>query len=76
MTMMELRKTFGFHTIPFTREIRAQDLLRFPFFDEAARGIKTCLENRMAAGRKRSLFGKERENRKRPSRNRSPLRRS
>jgi general secretion pathway protein A len=46
---MELRKILGFHTTPFTREIRAQDLLRFPFFDEAAGAIKSCLEIRMAA---------------------------
>ena len=33
--MTDLRSAFGFHTTPFTREIRVQDLMSFPFLDEA-----------------------------------------
>ena len=44
--MTDLRSAFGFHTTPFTREIRTQDHLAFPFFDEALNGLKRCVEAR------------------------------
>lgn len=44
--MTDLRSTFGFHTTPFTREIRTQDHLSFPFFEEALLGLKRCVEAR------------------------------
>lgn len=44
--MTDLRSAFGFHTPPFTREIRTADFLSFPFFDEALSGLKRCIEAR------------------------------
>ena len=44
--MTELRTTFGFHATPFTREIRTNELLAFPFFNEALDGLKRCVEAR------------------------------
>jgi len=44
--MTDLRSTFGFQTTPFTREIRTQDHLAFPFFAEALEGLKRCVEAR------------------------------
>ena len=44
--MTSLRSAFGFHTTPFTREIRTQDHLAFPFFQEAFDGLKRCVEDR------------------------------
>jgi hypothetical protein len=38
--MIDLRSVFGFHATPFTREIRTQDHLAFPFFDEALDGLR------------------------------------
>jgi type II secretory pathway predicted ATPase ExeA len=44
--MIDLRNAFGFHTTPFTREIRTNDFLSFPFFEEALDGLKRCIEAR------------------------------
>jgi general secretion pathway protein A len=45
----DLRATFGFHTIPFTREIRTEDHLCLPFLDEAFAGLLSAIETRMSA---------------------------
>jgi general secretion pathway protein A len=45
-SMNDLRSVFGFHATPFTREIRIQDLLAFPFLEEAFDGLKRCVEAR------------------------------
>jgi len=45
--MTDLRATFGFHTIPFTREIRAEDQLQLPFLDEALGGLRRAVEMRL-----------------------------
>ena len=47
--MTDLRSAFGFHTTPFTREIRVQDLMSFPFLDEAFDGLKRSIEARHSA---------------------------
>ena len=47
--MSDLRSTFGFHSTPFTRELRDQDQLCFPFLDEALAGLLRAVENRMCA---------------------------
>ena len=44
--MTDFRSAFGFHSAPFTREIRTQDLLDFPFVTEAFGGLKRCIEAR------------------------------
>ena len=44
--MTDIRSVFGFHTTPFTREIRTQELLPMPFLDEALGGLKRCIEAR------------------------------
>ena len=44
--MTDIRSTFGFHATPFTREIRTNELLAFPFFDEALDGLRRCVEAR------------------------------
>ncbi len=44
--MIDLRSVFGFHATPFTREIRTQDHLAFPFFEEALDGLRRCVEAR------------------------------
>jgi general secretion pathway protein A len=51
--MTDLRSHFGFHSTPFTREIRDEDQLTFPFMDEAVNGILRAAEARMCA----ALFG-------------------
>jgi general secretion pathway protein A len=48
--MTDLRSHFGFHSTPFTREIREEDQLSFPFLDEAVEGILRAVEARMCAG--------------------------
>jgi hypothetical protein len=35
----DLRATFGFHAIPFTRQIATDNHLRLPFLDEALAGL-------------------------------------
>jgi type II secretory pathway predicted ATPase ExeA len=45
----DLRAVFGFHTVPFTREITTDHHLRLPFLDEALAGLQAAVENRMSA---------------------------
>jgi type II secretory pathway predicted ATPase ExeA len=45
----DLRAVFGFHAIPFTREIATDHHLRLPFLDEAFTGLLSAVENRMSA---------------------------
>lgn len=45
----DLRAAFGFHAIPFTREIAADDHLHVPFLDEALAGLLSAVEARMSA---------------------------
>jgi general secretion pathway protein A len=45
---MDLRTQFGFTSTPFTREIRPEEQLPFPFFEEALAGLKRCIEARMS----------------------------
>jgi len=47
--MKDFRSRFGFHSTPFTREIPAGDLLRFPFFDEALTALERTVDQRMSA---------------------------
>jgi general secretion pathway protein A len=46
---MDLRSTFGFHTTPFTREIRTEEMMSFPFLEEGIVRIINTLEKRMSA---------------------------
>jgi len=45
----DLRAAFGFHAVPFTREIRTEDHVTLPFFDEALAGLLSAVEGRMSA---------------------------
>jgi len=47
--MIDLRSVFGFHSTPFTRELRDEDQLAFPFLDEALEGLLRAVEGRMSA---------------------------
>jgi type II secretory pathway predicted ATPase ExeA len=47
--MSELRSVFGFHCTPFTRELRDEEHISFPFLDEALDGITRAVEGRMCA---------------------------
>lgn len=47
--MNDLRSTFGFHSTPFTRELRDEDQLCFPFQEEAVAGLLRAVEARMCA---------------------------
>jgi general secretion pathway protein A len=47
--MLDLRSAFGFRQTPFTRELRPEELLSFPFLDDAFAGVKNAVENRMSA---------------------------
>jgi general secretion pathway protein A len=47
--MIDLRSTFGFHSTPFTREIRAEDCFSIGCFDEPLDGLVRCIEARMSA---------------------------
>lgn len=49
MEMIDLRSAFGFVTVPFTREIRAEDQFSLPFLEEARVGILRAIEGRMSA---------------------------
>ena len=49
MPIQHLTSRFGFHQLPFTREIRVEDLLRLPDFDEALRGLERIVDQRMSA---------------------------
>jgi general secretion pathway protein A len=46
--MTDLRALFGLHTLPFTRELRAEDQLSLPFLDEALSGLLRAVEQRMS----------------------------
>jgi general secretion pathway protein A len=45
---MDLRSRFGFHCMPFTREIENDQQLKLSFAEEALEGLRTCLERRMS----------------------------
>ncbi len=45
----DLRAAFGFHAVPFTREISTDDQFQLPFLDEALAGILAAVEARMSA---------------------------
>jgi general secretion pathway protein A len=45
----DLRAVFGFHAVPFTREITPDHHLRLPFLDEAFTGLLSAVEARMSA---------------------------
>ena len=45
----DLRAVFGFHAVPFTREIATDHHLRLPFLDEAFAGLLSAVESRMSA---------------------------
>lgn len=47
--MIDLRSAFGFHSTPFTREIRAEDCFSIGCFDEPLDGLLRCIEARMSA---------------------------
>lgn len=49
MPLQHLTSRFGFHQTPFTREIRVEDLLRLPDFDEALRALERTVDSRMSA---------------------------
>jgi general secretion pathway protein A len=49
MPIQHLTSRFGFHQMPFTREIRVEDLMRLPDFDEALRALERTVDNRMSA---------------------------
>src|SRR3977135_1846228 len=45
----DLRATFGFHAIPFTRQIATDNHLRLPFLDEALVGLLSAALASMSA---------------------------
>jgi len=49
MKIQDSLSRFGFHSTPFTREIRVEDLMRLPDFDEALRSLERTVESRMSA---------------------------
>lgn len=46
---MDLRSRFGFHQVPFTREISIENHLPLPFTSEALDALLGCVERRMCA---------------------------
>ena len=46
---MDLRSRFGFHCVPFTRELENDHLLKLSFLEEALVGIRDSVERRMSA---------------------------
>lgn len=46
---MDLRSRFGFHCVPFTREIENDQQLKLTFVEEALVGIRESVERRMSA---------------------------
>jgi general secretion pathway protein A len=46
---MDLKSAFGCHAIPFTREVRLEDLYHLAFFDQARDGILRAIEKRSSA---------------------------
>jgi len=49
--LTDLRAAFGFHAVPFTREIATDHHLRLPFLDDALAGLLAAVEARMSAAR-------------------------
>jgi hypothetical protein len=47
-TSPDLRAAFGFHAVPFTREIANEHYLRLPFLNEALAGLQFAVEARMS----------------------------
>lgn len=47
--MKDLRSRFGFHSMPFTREIAVGDRLSLPLFDEPLLALRRAIESRMSA---------------------------
>jgi type II secretory pathway predicted ATPase ExeA len=45
----ELRSRFGLHAMPFTREIRVEDQMHVPFFDEVLDGLFNAVDQRSSA---------------------------
>ncbi len=45
----DLRAAFGFHAVPFTREISTDDQFSVPFLDHAFAGLLAAVEGRMSA---------------------------
>ena len=45
---MDLRSRFGFHCMPFTREIENDQQLKFGFAEEARSGLYSCVDRRMS----------------------------
>ena len=45
----DLRATFGFHAVPFARELTTDDHLCLPFLDEALAGLLSAALARMSA---------------------------
>lgn len=46
---LDLRSRFGFHSTPFTREIRIEDRFSLPIFDEALTGLERSIDQRQSA---------------------------
>lgn len=47
--MKDFRSRYGFHTTPFTREIRVDHCLTFPQYDEALEALVRVVDHRMSA---------------------------
>lgn len=45
---MDLRSRFGFHVMPFTREVETKDLFRIDETDRALDALRSCVERRMS----------------------------
>ena len=52
----DLRAVFGFHAVPFTREITTDDHFRLPFLDET---LASCCQPSRRAGPPRSSLRPE-----------------
>jgi general secretion pathway protein A len=46
---MDFRSRFGFHSTPFTRELRVEERFTLPFHDEALAALQGAVENRLSA---------------------------
>jgi len=46
---LDLRSRFGFHSTPFTREIRVEDRFALSFFDDALTGLERTIDQRQSA---------------------------
>lgn len=47
--MIDLRSRFGFHAMPFTREIQVQDRFPLPFLDDEVAALEHAVSARMSA---------------------------